>query len=99
MHCLICQITNQIFTKFYLYAKNWYEAKKQLLINKCGDAGIKYFHDSDPFIDNSSNMDDIYKNIEEYSPNKKWKISIVFHDMFANMFINNRIDPIVEVEN
>ena len=26
-------------------------------------------------------MDDIYKNIEEYNPNKKCKILIVFDDM------------------
>ena len=30
-------------------------------------------------------MDDIYKNIEEYNPNKKRKIIIVFDDMIAYM--------------
>ena len=30
-------------------------------------------------------MDDIYKNIEEYNPNKKRKILIVFDDMIAEM--------------
>ena len=30
-------------------------------------------------------MDDIYKNIEEYNPNKKRKILTVFHDMIAHM--------------
>ena len=30
-------------------------------------------------------MDDIYKNIEEYNPNKKRKIIIVFDDMIADM--------------
>ena len=34
-------------------------------------------------------MDDIYKNIEEYNPNKKHKILVVF-DMIANM-LSNRI--------
>ena len=28
-------------------------------------------------------MDDIYKNIENYNPNKKQKILIVFDDMIA----------------
>ena len=28
-------------------------------------------------------MDKIYKNIEEYNPNKKRKISIAFDDMIA----------------
>ena len=30
-------------------------------------------------------MDDIYKNIEEYNPNKKRKILIVFADIVADM--------------
>ena len=30
-------------------------------------------------------MDDIYKNIEEYDPNKKRKILIIFDDMIADM--------------
>ena len=33
-------------------------------------------------------MDDIYKNIEEYNPNKKSKILIVFGDMIADMLSN-----------
>ena len=33
-------------------------------------------------------MNDIYKNIEEYIPNKKRKILIVFDDMIADMFSN-----------
>ena len=35
-------------------------------------------------------MDDIYKNIEEYNPNKKRKILIVFVNMIADM-----VNPIV----
>ena len=30
-------------------------------------------------------MDDIYKNIEEYNPNKIQKITIVFDDIIADM--------------
>ena len=40
-------------------------------------------------------MDDIYKNIEKYSPNKKWKILIVFDDIIADMLSNKRLNPIV----
>ena len=29
-------------------------------------------------------MDDIYKDIEEYNPNKKRKILIIFDDMIAD---------------
>ena len=40
-------------------------------------------------------MDDIYKNIEEYNPNKKLKILIVFDDMIADMLRNKKLKPIV----
>ena len=33
-------------------------------------------------------MDNIYKNIEEYNPNKKRKILIVFDDMIADKLSN-----------
>ena len=36
-------------------------------------------------------MNDTYKNIEEYNPNKKRKILIVFDDMIANMFSNKNL--------
>ena len=34
-------------------------------------------------------MTDIYKNIEEYNPNKKWKILIVFH-MIVDLLSNKK---------
>ena len=37
------------------------------------------------FIEYLNDMDDIYKNIEEYNPNKKHKILIVFDDLIADM--------------
>ena len=40
-------------------------------------------------------MDDIYKNIEGYNPNKKRKILIVFDNMIANMLSNKKLNPIV----
>ena len=36
-------------------------------------------------------MDDIYKNIEEYNPNKKRKILIVFDDTIADMLSNKNL--------
>ena len=57
-----------------LYAKDPYEAKYQFLIKKPEDVGTKHFNDSKAFTEYSNNMDDIYKNIEEYNPNKKRKI-------------------------
>ena len=40
-------------------------------------------------------MDDIYKNIEEYNPNKKCKILILFDNMIADMLSNKKLNPIV----
>ena len=40
-------------------------------------------------------MDDIYKNIEEYNPNIKRKILILFDDIIADMLSNKKRNPIV----
>ena len=55
--------------KIYLYAKGPYEVKYQFLIKKHEDVGTKHFNDSKAFIEYSNNMNDIYKNIEDYNPN------------------------------
>ena len=40
-------------------------------------------------------MNNIYKNIEEYNPNKKREILIVFDDRIADMLSNKNPNPIV----
>ena len=35
-----------------------------------------------------------FKNIEEYNPNKKRKMLIVFYDIFADIFSNKKAQPI-----
>ena len=40
-------------------------------------------------------MDDIFKNIEEYKPNEKPKILIIFDDMVVDMLTNKRLIPVV----
>ena len=40
-------------------------------------------------------MDDVSKNIEEYNPNKKQKILIVFDDIIADMLSNKKLNPIL----
>ena len=67
-----------------------YEAKSKLLINKRESTGWKHFDDSKAYIECLNYMDDIYKNIEEYNPNKKRKILIVFEDLIANMPTNKK---------
>ena len=36
-------------------------------------------------------MDDIYKNIEQYNPNKNRKILVLFDDMIADMLSNKKL--------
>ena len=81
--------------KIYLHTKDPYKAKYQLLINKRESTGLKYLNDSKAFIEYSNNIDDTYKNIEEYNPNKKQNILIVFDYMIADMFSNKKLNPIV----
>ena len=75
--------------EIFLYAKDPNEAQYQWLINKIKSTWLKQFNDSKAFIEYSNDMDDIYKNIEKYNPNKKRKILIVFDDMIADT-INNK---------
>ena len=42
-----------------------------------------------------NDIDVIYKNIEEYNPNNKQKISIVFDDMIADRLSNKKLNSIV----
>ena len=81
--------------KIYLYAKNLYEAKYQYLINKREVVGINHFNDPKAFIDYSNDMHDVYKNIDEYNPDKENKILIVFDDMIADMIHNKKLNSIV----
>ena len=81
--------------KLYLCAKDPCEAKYQLLINKRECAGLKYFNDWKAFIEYSNDMDDVYKNIKQYNPNKKRKLLIAFRDMIADILSNKKLIPIV----
>ena len=46
-------------------------------------------------LNTQSNLNDIYKNIEEYKPNKKRKMLIIFDDMNADILNNKKHNPIV----
>ena len=52
------------------------------------------FNDFKSFIEYLSDMDDIYKNIEEYNPYKEQKTLIVFDDMIADILSNKILNPI-----
>ena len=61
-----------------------------MLTNKQKNTGLENLNYSKAFIEYSNDMDDIYKNIEEYSLNKKFKILIVFDDMVADLLSNKK---------
>ena len=69
-----------------MYAKDPHEAKYQYF-NKREGVGINHFNDPKVFIEYSNDMHDVYKNIDEYNPEKGNKILIVFDDMIADIFI------------
>ena len=95
-NALLNLINNQPdIDKIYLYAKDPYEAKYQYLINKREGVGINHFNDPKAFIEYSNDMHDVYKNINEYNPDKENKILIVFDDMIADMINNKKLNSIV----
>ena len=80
----------------YLYAKDPYEAQYQLLINTRESTGIKYLNDSKAFIEYWNDMEDIYKNIVEYIPNKKKRnIDCIWYDIIADMLCNKKLNSTV----
>ena len=95
-NALLNLINNQQdIDKIYLYAKDPYEDKYQYLINKRESVGLKHFNDPKAFIEYSNDMHDVYKNINDYNPDKENKILIVFDDMIADMINNKKLNSIV----
>ena len=60
---------------------------KQNIINKRENLGLDHFDDHKVFIEYSSDMQDFYKNIEDYNPGKIY--------MIADMINNKNLNPIV----
>ena len=95
-NALLHWINNQPdIDKIYLYAQDPYEAKYQFLINNGKRTGLKPFNDPKAFIEYSNDMQDVYKNIDEYNVDKERKILIVFDDMIADMINNKKLNSIV----
>ena len=75
LNALLNLIKNQLDTdKIYLHAKGPYKAKYQYLIKKSKKVGLNHFNDLKAFMQYSNDMQDVYKNIEDYNPGKKRKI-------------------------
>ena len=54
-----------------MHAKDPYEAKYQYLINIREGVGLKHFNDPEAFVKYSNDMGNVYKNIDEYNPDKE----------------------------
>ena len=78
-----------------MYAKDPYEAKHQYLINILEKVGLEHFNDPKAFIKYSNDIQDVYKNIDEYNIDKKRKILIVFDDMIADMIHSKKLNSVV----
>ena len=81
--------------KRYLYAKDPYEAKYDILIDKRESLGLKHFNDPKAFTEYSDDMHDVYKNINEHNPGKKRKILIVFDDIIADIINDKKLNSVV----
>ena len=57
--------------------------------------GINHFNEPKAFIEYSNDMRDVYKNIDEYNPDKENKILIAFDDMITDMIHNKKLNSIV----
>ena len=79
-----------------MYAKDLSEKKYEYLIRNRENTGIKHLNDSKAFIECSNTMDDVYENIDNYNPNKKRKILILFDDMIADIMTNEKFQSIIK---
>ena len=81
--------------QIYLYAKDSFEAKYQLLINKQEIAELNHLNDSKAFLNAPMIWVIFMINIEEYKSNKKCKILITFNDMNADVLSNKKLNTVV----
>ena len=70
--------------KIYLYVKDPFKSKYQLLINGREKVGIGHLKNRKTFIDYSQTIDNVYENLEDYNPTKKKRVLIVVDDMIAD---------------
>ena len=81
-----------------MYAKDPYEDKYQFSINKRESTGLKHLNDPKAFIEYSSDMQDVQKDIDDKDKDnidKERKTVIVFDDMIADMINNKKLDSVV----
>ena len=90
------QDNHDVIDKIYLYARDLIEPKYQFLIEKREDAGIKHVNNPNSFVVCWNTMDDVYKNINVYSPNRDKKSLNFFGDMIADVMSNKNFQAIIK---
>ena len=76
--------------------KDLSEPKYEYLIKNRENAGITHVNDGNAFIEYSNTMDDVYKKIDDYNPNRRRKILIVFDAMIADIMTNKKFQAIIK---
>ena len=61
----------------------------------CEKVGIDHFNDPKTYIEYSNNMHNVYKNIDDYNPDKDNKNLIVFDDIIPDMINNTKLNSTV----
>ena len=76
--------------EIYLYVKDPFKSKYQVLVNRREKVGIKNLKNPKAFIDYSQKIDDVYENLEDYNPTKKRRVLKVFGDMISDAESNKK---------
>ena len=79
-----------------MYARDLSESKYEYVIKNCENAGMKHLNDSKAFIECLNTMKDVYEDINNYNPNRRRKIFIVFDDMMADILTNKKFQAILK---
>ena len=64
--------------------------KQNINIQLINAVGLDHYDDPKAFMEYSNDMQDVYKNFEDYNPKKNRKVLIVFDDMIADMNNNKK---------
>ena len=79
-----------VIDKIHLYAKDSNNTKYNYHIKRRRSRGCKQLEDPKVLIEYSNNMQDVYKNIEEYNPERKHKELTVFDGLIPDLISNKK---------
>ena len=99
-NALLNRINHEVdIDKICLYAKDLYETKYRLLINRRESTGLKYLNDPKAFIDYWNDTDGIYENIKEYKiKNEKYLLYLMI-SLLICLIIKNLLRKFQTTEN